>query len=114
MSPSVFATTISMAGQQELWAETLGEPQICVAVLDGWVDRSHPCFMGAKLTPLELLTPNISHQGSAAQHGTQVTSIIFGQHHESVKGIAPHCRGLLIPIFTDGKGEAILNWFPAD
>lgn len=107
MPPSVFATTISIAGQQELWAETLGEPQICVAVLDGWVDRSHPSLAGAKVTSLESLTPNISYQGSAAQHGTQITSIIFGQHHGAVQGIAPQCQGLLIPIFTDGKGESI-------
>jgi len=109
MSPSVLATTISMAGQQELWAETLGEPQICVAVLDGWVDQSHPSLVGAKLTPLEPLAPNMSDQGAAAQHGTHVTSIIFGQHHGLVQGIAPQCRGLLIPIFTDGKGEAMVE-----
>ncbi|MBD6616453.1 PatA/PatG family cyanobactin maturation protease [Komarekiella sp. 'clone 1'] len=107
MSPPVFATKISMAGHQELWVETFGEPQICIAVLDGWVDQSHPSLVSAKLTPLEPLTPNISAQGSAAQHGTHVTSIIFGQHHGSVQGIAPQCRGLLIPIFTDGKGDAI-------
>jgi len=60
MSPSVLATTISIAGQPELWAETLGDPQICVAVLDGWVDQSHPCLADDNLTPLEPLAPNMS------------------------------------------------------
>jgi cyanobactin maturation PatA/PatG family protease len=101
------AMTTSIAGLQDLWAETFGDPQICVAVLDGLVDQSHPSLVDAKLTQLEPLTSNISNQGSAAQHGTHVTSIIFGQHHESVSGIAPQCRGLLIPIFTDGRGDAI-------
>jgi cyanobactin maturation PatA/PatG family protease len=35
-------------------------------------------------------------------HGTHVTSIIFGQHSSSIPGIAPRCRGLIIPVFTDG------------
>jgi cyanobactin maturation PatA/PatG family protease len=35
-------------------------------------------------------------------HGTHVTSIIFGQPGSSVSGIAPRCRGLIIPVFTDG------------
>lgn len=109
MPSSVFAETTLIAGQQKLWAETLGDPQICVAVLDGWVDRSHPCFKGANLTPLESLTSTISRHGSAAQHGTHVTSIIFGQHDGAVRGIAPQCQGLLIPIFTDAKAEALVK-----
>lgn len=49
----------------------------------------------------------MSSQGAAVQHGTQIASIIFGQHRSSLKGLAPQCRGLVIPIFTDGKREAI-------
>ncbi|WP_017317508.1 PatA/PatG family cyanobactin maturation protease [Mastigocladopsis repens] len=103
----IHATTTPIAGLQDIWAETFGEPQICIAVLDGLVDQAHSSLVGAKLTQLEPLIPNISNQGSAAQHGTHLTSIIFGQHHESIKGIAPQCRGLLIPIFMDGKGDVI-------
>ena len=107
MTAVIHAKTVSIAGLQDLWAKTLGEPEVCVAILDGGVDQSHPSLVGATLTQLDPLVPNISHQGSAAQHGTHVTSIILGQHHESVKGIAPQCRGLLIPIFTDGKRDGI-------
>ena len=100
-------TTHAIAGLQDLWTETVGEPEVYVAVLDGSVDQSHSSLAGAELTQLEPLVPTISNQSSAAQHGTHVTSIIFGQHHQSVKGIAPQCRGLIIPIFTDGKGGEI-------
>ena len=41
-------------------------------------------------------------QGDMSTHGTHVTSIIFGQHGTSVPGIAPRCRGLIIPVFSDG------------
>jgi cyanobactin maturation PatA/PatG family protease len=107
MPVAIDTTTPAIAGLPNLWAETVGEPQVCVAVLDGWGDRSHPSLAEANLTQLEPLVPIISPQGSAAQHGTQVTSIILGQHRSSLKGIAPQCRGLVVPIFTDGKNEAI-------
>ena len=98
-----------IAGLDDLWKETVGEPEICVAVLDGSVDVSHSSLERASLTQLDPVISNISTQGSAAQHGTHITSIIFAQHHSLVKGIAPGCRGLLIPIFTDKKGGEIAS-----
>ncbi|BAY29077.1 putative peptidase [Nostoc carneum NIES-2107] len=80
-----------------------GHPSICIAVLDGPVDQSHPCFDGANLTQLPTLVSGIPDRGFASQHGTHVASIIFGQHNSAVRGIAPHCRGLIVPVFTDGK-----------
>src|SRR5208337_5445185 len=38
---------------QLLWNDSLGDPEIVIAVLDGPVDTSHPCFQGANLTHLE-------------------------------------------------------------
>jgi cyanobactin maturation PatA/PatG family protease len=88
-------------GVRELWAQTLGDPEICVAVLDGPVDLSHPCLNGAMLEtvggPAE--SPGIS--GPAAAHGLHVCSVIFGQHSGAVKGITPNCRGLIVPVFRD-------------
>jgi cyanobactin maturation PatA/PatG family protease len=39
--------------------------------------------------------------GSMSRHGTHVTSLIFGQPGSPVAGIAPGCRGLILPIFQD-------------
>lgn len=86
-----------------LWNESLGDPSVCVAVLDGPVDQSHPCFDGANLTRLPTLVSGVVDRGSASQHGTHIASIIFGQHDSPVRGIAPHCRGLIVPVFTDGR-----------
>jgi hypothetical protein len=33
-----------LPGLTALWAETLGHPGVRIAVVDGPVDRSHPCF----------------------------------------------------------------------
>jgi cyanobactin maturation PatA/PatG family protease len=85
-----------------LWNQTLGDPNICIAVLDGPVDLSHPCFKGAALTEIQTLVSDTSSANYALQHGTHVTSIIFGQHGSSVRGIAPQCRGLIVPVFSDG------------
>jgi len=89
---------------KSLQQESLGDSGICIAVLDGPVDQSHPCFAGANLTRLPTLVSGVGDRGSASQHGTHVTSIIFGQQGSSIQGIAPGCRGLILPIFSDGKG----------
>ncbi len=84
-----------------------GDRNICVAVLDGPVDLDHACFQGADLTALPTLVPEAArHDGSMSGHGTHVTSIIFGQPDSCVPGIAPQCRGLLIPIFADDRCSA--------
>jgi cyanobactin maturation PatA/PatG family protease len=80
-----------------------GDPNICIAVLDGPVDQSHPCFEGANLTRLPTLVSSVAGRGFASQHGTHVASVIFGQHDSPVRGIAPNCRGLIIPVFSDGR-----------
>lgn len=89
-------------GIQNLWAETTGDSKICVAVLDGLVDQNHPCFKGADLTRLPtLVTGEATANGSMSVHGTHIASIIFGQPNSPVQGIAPKCRGLIIPVFPD-------------
>ncbi|MCP4352770.1 MAG: PatA/PatG family cyanobactin maturation protease [Desulfobacterales bacterium] len=86
-----------------LWNETTGSPQICIAVLDGPVDYSHPCFTGASLTRMTTLASKPADQGMASQHGTHVASVIFGHHQGPVRGIAPGCRGIIVPVFEDGN-----------
>ncbi len=85
---------------EAIWGESLGDPRVCIALLDGPVDRSHESLRHARLTQLDsfLVQPN---NGKASQHGTQIASVIFGQHDGPIRGIAPHCRGLLISIFKD-------------
>jgi len=92
---------------ERLWSESTGDPDICVAVLDGPVDLEHPCFAGARLERLETLIPDGPREALATQHGTHVTSVIFGQDQGSIRGIAPSCRGLIIPIFKDGPNGSI-------
>ena len=81
-----------------------GDRNICVAILDGPVDIAHPCFQGADLTVLPTLAPTAARSdGFMSAHGTHVASIIFGQPETSVPGIAPQCRGLIVPIFADDR-----------
>lgn len=107
-TPSRTGTNVAdIPGLRELWDETLGDTRVCIAILDGPVELSHPCFQGADIAvhPSSAASPN---KGAATQHGTHVASVIFGQHHSDVKGIAPNCHGVIIPVFRDGKnGEVI-------
>ncbi|MFK0732582.1 MAG: S8 family serine peptidase, partial [Gloeotrichia echinulata HAB0833] len=89
-------------GLQKLWTETQGDSSICVAVLDGLVDQNHPCFAGADLTRLpSLVQGEANNHSSMSAHGTHIASIIFGQPNTPVAGIAPQCRGLIIPVFNN-------------
>ena len=90
---------------QELWNLTQGDSQICVAILDGLVDQSHNCLNAANLTRLPtLIQGEATANGSMSGHGTHVASIIFGQHNSlELRGIAPQCRGLIVPIFGDNN-----------
>ncbi|MBD2255586.1 S8 family peptidase [Nostoc parmelioides] len=87
---------------EQLWALTQGDSKICVAVLDGLVDQSHPCLNEANLTRLQtLIQGEATEKGSMSAHGTHVASVIFGQHNSPVEGIAPQCKGLIVPVFGD-------------
>lgn len=85
-----------------------GDANICIAVLDGPIDLTHPCFDKAKITQLESLVSDVAKDGPAAKHGTHVASLIFGQHGSPIRGISPGCRGLIIPVFADGPADSIV------
>jgi cyanobactin maturation PatA/PatG family protease len=93
----------ALPGLDLLWPETKGDSQICVAILDGPVDQSHPCFDGANLIRVQTTISETASTGLMSSHGTHITSVIFGQHGSPVPGIAPGCRGLIVPVFSDNR-----------
>ncbi|HND55793.1 MAG TPA: hypothetical protein PLV92_25430, partial [Pirellulaceae bacterium] len=66
-----------------LWERTRGSSDVCIAVLDGPVDLTHPCFRGADLTVVESQRGaerlRRGPVGGGADHGTLVASLLFGQ-----------------------------------
>lgn len=98
------SSVLEIAALPELMTMTQGNEQVSIAVLDGPVDTNHPCFVGANFTSLPSLADGTAHlDGSMSSHGTHVASIIFGQPGSSVTGIAPQCRGIIIPVFSDDR-----------
>lgn len=93
-------------GLDSLCAQTLGDPEIQLAVLDGPVDLTHPCFSGARLEKRETVASGSHSAAGGSDHGTHVCSVIFGQPGSPVRGIAPGCSGLILDVYTqnqDGK-----------
>jgi len=89
-------------GMTELWSHTYGDPEIYIAILDGAVDLLHPSLIGKKdLVQKDILSRARSGDLQPTLHGTHIASVIFGQHDSPVRGIAPQCRGLIIPIYSD-------------
>ncbi|KPG02050.1 peptidase [Rhodopseudomonas sp. AAP120] len=89
--------------QEILFAFGGGDAEISIAVLDGPVDRTHDCFRGARLVPLDTAAAAQCSDGPATAQGTHIASLIFGQPCSSVEGVAPLCRGLIAPIFRDDR-----------
>jgi hypothetical protein len=102
----------SIPGVPELWELTLGEPAVRVAFVDGPADLAHPCFEGADI---EVLPPSwLPREGEELadgsvegrfEHGTWVASVLFGRHGSDVTGLAPGCKGLLIPSLRGDMAE---------
>ena len=90
-------------GLGEVLSSTLGDPRICVAVLDGPVDQTHRCFEGARLSLIGDTMGEERRRGRMSSDGTHIASVIFGQHGSLVRGVAPRCRGLIIPIFSEKR-----------
>jgi subtilisin family serine protease len=98
---------LTVPGLGDLWAQTKGDPRVVIAVLDGPVDQTHVSFTGASLTVIEIAAAVSPRPGGdATAHGTLAASLIFGQHgvESLVAGIAPDCRGMIVPIFSDFAG----------
>jgi cyanobactin maturation PatA/PatG family protease len=102
----------TLPGLVELQAETLGSPDICVAVLDGHVDLSHPAFAGANVTALEM--PVSNDEAADRTHGTHVASVVFGQPGSIAPGIAPKARGIIIPVHAFRADQTIPAGNPPD
>ncbi|MDJ0742952.1 MAG: PatA/PatG family cyanobactin maturation protease [Xenococcaceae cyanobacterium MO_167.B27] len=103
MTGANMTQVVELPGIESIWTQTVGDPRICVALLDGTVDQSHPCFDGANLSRLPTLVSDDAGSGLMSGHGTHIASIIFGQQDSPVPGIAPGCRGLIVPVFSDSQ-----------
>lgn len=92
----------SLNGLTDLWHRTLGDARVAVAVLDGALDLKHPSFTGADLRVL-------SNSSEGLEHGTHVASVLFGQHGSPIKGLAPACTGIVIPVYRGSSESASLG-----
>ncbi|MFE3177852.1 S8 family serine peptidase [Amycolatopsis sp. NPDC059090] len=96
------AEIAAIPGVRELWDQTLGDPDVTIGLVEGPPALSHPCFAGADLTVLEPhWLPLVPVVDGLPQHATFVASVLFGQPGSPVHGLAPLCRGLVVPALRD-------------
>jgi hypothetical protein len=88
------SSLLAMAGLQDIWSQTQGDPRVCVAILDGPADLLDPSLRDANFQQLDGPAP-ARCEGPACEHGMQVARILFGWDD----GLAPLCRGVMVPIF---------------
>jgi hypothetical protein len=70
------------------------------------VDQTHQAFRGSDLQVIDPvgLYPDGQQAGNdpkyfALIHGTSVGSLLFGSHKTTAKGIAPRCKGVIVPVY---------------
>lgn len=81
-------------------ANTPRSSPVRIAVLDGPIDATHPCFSGARFE-FPIGQPSFQPDAPAAQHGTHIASLLFGQPGGAVDGLSPDCTGIFIPVFGE-------------
>ena len=92
----------------KLWSVTAGDPRICIAILDGPAELAHPAFDGALVRQVEFPSGGHPARHAGLRHGTYVASVIFGQHDSPVRGVAPRCRGVIIPIYGETEDGSLV------
>ncbi|MCA1678315.1 MAG: S8 family serine peptidase [Actinobacteria bacterium] len=102
----------AIPGLTELWKLTQGEAAVSVAMIDGPVDLTHPCFRGADVEvvaptwlPAQIVELRPDAPRKRLEHGTWVASVLFGQRGSEVSGLAPGCHGLLLPCLRGDISE---------
>lgn len=80
---------------------------VTVAVIDGPADLAHPALRDAGIIELGTGIAPSAYVDASRLHGTHVTSVLFGQPGSAVAGMVPRCRGLLIPVFSDGEDGSV-------
>jgi hypothetical protein len=103
--PASLFPHVPVPGLEGLWGQTLGDPRVRVAVLDGPADLAHPALAGVELLWREGPAPSRPDGGPACRHGTRVASILFGRHGGPVPGVAPGCSGVLVPVFESVEAD---------
>ncbi|MGB3438330.1 MAG: S8 family serine peptidase [Actinophytocola sp.] len=95
-------TVEAIPGVRELWRHTLGDPDVTIGMVESVPDLDHPCFDGARLTLIEpRWLPRIDPIKPYREHATFVASQLFGQPNSPAPGLAPRCRGVIVPILRD-------------
>jgi cyanobactin maturation PatA/PatG family protease len=97
--------TTALPGLLALWRETSGDPEICIAVLDTPLDLDDRFLASARIGQ-----DWSGDARSCSRHGTEVASIIFAPAGAGLRGLAPECAGISLPIFDCDPGPVA----PAD
>lgn len=99
--------SIFSAEEKLLESLPLGDNSMVVAILDGPADIFHPVLKDAFIECINPFDYPVQIGMPATDHGTQIASIIFGQADSDFEGLAPKCRGVLIPVYKDSETGAV-------
>lgn len=67
MNATSHLSNLLTLGFNVLGDQVQGDPTVCIAILDGPVDSTHPCFDGADLSDIEEVSPCALRSGRAGE-----------------------------------------------
>ena len=104
----------------QLWAATLGDPDVLIAVIDSGIDIAHPDLADKVQSPFDAFdddldpSPNQNEfcyglDGLCDEHGTAVAGIAVAaaNNNSGIVGMCPDCT--LLPIKMLGEGQSALS-----
>ena len=101
------AQLLRQSGIQRLQALTSGNPSLIIALLDGLVDHTHPCFRDAHIVVLQKHRASEQDYASTA-HATSLASMLVGRG-ERVLSLCPGCTLLTLPIVDKAFQLGVLS-----
>jgi subtilisin family serine protease len=105
-------------GMETLWALTLGDPAVRVAVIDSGIDLSHPDLASAVAAPYDALDddddpnpscPDPEDVRTCDSHGTSVSGVSLARANNGsgIVGMCPACTLVPIRLIGDGSGSML-------
>lgn len=89
----------------EAWDQTLGDPNVVIAILDTGIDLTHPEFAGRVIVGPDIADgdddPTDTHG-----HGTAVAGVTAAAANGAgIVGVCPACTLMAVKVVKDGTGE---------
>jgi subtilisin family serine protease len=98
---------LEVVGLTRLMEQSVGRPDVTIALVDGPVAIGHPDLASARIqeVPRSLLGACARASSAACMHGTFVAGMLSARRGSSAPAICPGCTLLVRPVFAEAAND---------